>query len=196
MEYQYTKKTGESLRIPEEYIYSIAFSPDGTKLVSGGSDKAVRLWDVNARKKIGEPLTGHTGWVNAVAFSPDGETIASGSDDETVRLWNVSTGEQIGEPLQGHSSEITSVKFSPDGRLLASGSYDETIKIWQLMIPTLRQMAASVIRQHPEINEQAKILIPLGTQQEFGIGDRGQTLEALEALETMEELLGALNDLD
>ena len=67
---------------------SVAFSPDGTRIVSGSADKTVRVWDAATGQPIGQPLTGHTDAVSSVAFSPDGDRIASGSDDNTVRLWD------------------------------------------------------------------------------------------------------------
>ena len=58
---------------------SVAFSPDGQRIVSGSADTTVRLWDAATGQPIGDPLTGHTDAVDSVAFSPDGKRIVSGS---------------------------------------------------------------------------------------------------------------------
>ena len=79
-------------------VYSVAFSPDGTTLATGGDDGTVRLWDVATHRQTGKPLAGHTGVVFSVAFSPDGTTLATGGEDHTVRLWDLATHRQISGP--------------------------------------------------------------------------------------------------
>ncbi|MFQ5923551.1 MAG: WD40 repeat domain-containing protein [Anaerolineales bacterium] len=69
---------------------SVAYSPDGDMLASGGFDNTVQLWDSSTGDLL-RMLEGHVGWVESVAFSPDGRLLASaGSDDDgTLRLWGV-----------------------------------------------------------------------------------------------------------
>jgi len=68
-------------------VSSVAFSPDGKRIVSGSHDMTVRIWDAATGQPIGAPITGHTGPVISVAFSPDVNTIVSGAADNTLHLW-------------------------------------------------------------------------------------------------------------
>jgi WD40 repeat protein len=67
-------------------VYCAACSPDGKRLVTGGFDNTVRLWDLESGSEL-LTLRGHTGSVHFVAFSPDGESIMSGSDRGNILVW-------------------------------------------------------------------------------------------------------------
>ncbi|KAG6885358.1 hypothetical protein C0992_005190 [Termitomyces sp. T32_za158] len=109
-------------------VRSVAFSPDGTQIVSGSDDSSVQVWDTMTGKQVQE-LQGHTHPVTSVAFSPDGAQIVSGSDDNSVRVWDAMTGKQVQE-LQSHTHSVTSVAFSPDGAQIVSGSDDNSVRVW------------------------------------------------------------------
>ncbi|WP_238845190.1 WD40 repeat domain-containing protein [Nocardia terpenica] len=120
--------TGQQIGLPfvghNKPVNSIAISPDGENIASGGDDKTLRFWTMSAL-----PLLGHQGDVLEVAFSPDGKRIASVGPDG-IRLWDASSRTQTNAPFTGHSGVVTSVAFSPDGRYLATGGVDRTVRLW------------------------------------------------------------------
>jgi WD40 repeat protein/serine/threonine protein kinase len=109
-------------------VWGVAFSPGGDRLVSGGMDKAVRIWNANTWEEV-VTLRDPTGGVTALALSPDGRQVATGGTDATVKIWDIASGELL-RTLHGHMHWVVGVAFSPDGRQVASCSLDGTVKLW------------------------------------------------------------------
>lgn len=118
------------LRGHKDSLYSVAISPDGKTLATGGYDNAIKLWNVADGKELCT-LDGHNGAVFELAFRPDGKVLASASGDRTVKLWNVTTGERL-DTLKESLKELYALAFSPDGTRLAAAGVDNRIRVWQI----------------------------------------------------------------
>jgi len=128
---------------------SVAFSTDGTRIVSGSWDKSVRVWDALKGKEL-NILNGHTSSVSSVAFSTDGMCIISGSRDKSVRVWDALTGKGL-NVLNGHTSSVYSVAFSTDGMRIVSGSRDKSVRAWHIETPSryIREQAKNSPHSQP-----------------------------------------------
>jgi WD40 repeat protein len=116
-----------SVKAHPNAIESLAFGPNGSRIVTGGGDNTVRVWDVDTLTPVGSPLLGHHGQVSSVRFSGDGARIVSGGFDGSVRVWNALTAVPI---LAKQGKDVRAAAFSPDGHQFASGGTDGTVKIW------------------------------------------------------------------
>ncbi|KAK6608443.1 NACHT and WD40 domain protein [Botrytis cinerea] len=133
--------TLQTLEGHSDWVDSVTFSSDGTKLASGSSDGTIRLWDT----ATGESLqtfedrsnsVNSTAFLRSITFSPDGTKITSCSSDGTILLWDTTTSELL-QSFQGYSSSVYSVSL--DGTKVASGSNDGTILLWDTATSELLQ---------------------------------------------------------
>lgn len=109
-------------------LSSVAFSPNGRYLLSGGKNRKLWLWNLKSGKLV-KTFVGHSDIISSVAFSSDSQYAISGSRDRTVRIWNVNSGRLL-DTYRGHDGFVSSVNFSSDGRYVLSGSYDKTLQFW------------------------------------------------------------------
>jgi|ERR1051325_927833 WD40 repeat protein len=118
-----TVQAGLTFKKHEASVESVAISPDGMVIASGGGDGVVLIWE-RATGKVKHKLDtlSRNEGVRGIAFSPDGSTVVCGS-----RLWNVETGEQRRGSFPGERAVI-----SPDGKLLITATYDE-VHAWDLV---------------------------------------------------------------
>ncbi len=111
-------------------VISVAFSPDGKYVVSGGGDGTARVWEAATGTEISRRT--HEGVVMSVTFSPDGKYAASGGFDGNIYVWNFITGAQIFRAQYSPFTPVNVIAFSPDGKYLASGGREEANKVWDI----------------------------------------------------------------
>ncbi|KAG0708661.1 hypothetical protein DFH29DRAFT_427152 [Suillus ampliporus] len=110
-------------------ICAVAVFPDRRQMVTGSSDKTLRLWDLRTGAML-KKMEGHRNLVLSLAVSRDGQIIASGDVSGELIAWHGETGEPLTQPIKAHSAHIFSLDFSPDGTVLTTGSADGTMKLW------------------------------------------------------------------
>ncbi|MBL8794280.1 MAG: NB-ARC domain protein [Planctomycetia bacterium] len=115
-------------------VESLAFSPDGKLLVSGGYQEAI-IWDLGSGA-IKQKLTGFADRVVTIVFSPDGKLIATGggapTEDGEIKVFEVETGKLVVDIKNGHSDTVYGACFSPDGTKLATCGADKFVKVFEL----------------------------------------------------------------
>src|SRR5207237_3060417 len=118
------------------WIRRVAWSPDGTRLVGGGDDGHVYVWDAADGTQL-ERLAGHHGGVTSVAWSPDGTRLASGcgsqgqGDSGELWVWEVQSGERV-RALAGHPGVVSAVTWGPSGESVISGGSDGILCWWEV----------------------------------------------------------------
>lgn len=128
----------------QSFVNAVAFSPDGSSLVSGGEDGRLIFWDPRNYQMAGESVTQTLG-IQALSFNPDGKIIATAGCGQwslaeqcqagEIRLWDAQTRLPLGPPVTGHADWVFSLGFSPDGKTLATGSRDHTVILWDFSSP-------------------------------------------------------------
>ncbi|WP_346291509.1 NACHT and WD40 repeat domain-containing protein [Sphaerothrix gracilis] len=111
-----------------DWVNSVSFNPDSLTLISGSSDKNIKLWDIESGNCI-KSLSGHEDCIWTVAFSPSGDLFASGSDDCNIKIWD-STHLKCIKTLRYHKSRVNSVTFNSNGEFLATAGLDGVINLW------------------------------------------------------------------
>jgi WD40 repeat protein len=110
-------------------ITSLAFFPDGQRLLSASWDGTVRVWEVSNGTKMDEISFGRP--IRFATLSPDGQLLAISTYEPTIQLWRLSDKTLL-RTLRGHRDWVHEVVFSPNGKFLISGSKDGTVKVWQV----------------------------------------------------------------
>lgn len=144
----HTFKEIESLTEDQTSMRALAFSTDGTTLITSTVRDTIILWNLKTGQSKNMPI-GDTDYLNTFEVSPDGKTVVCrGKRSNTVALWDTETGQQI-TILSGNKNVVNSVAYSPDGNTIASSCY-EMICIWDAKT---KQHITTYPRQGTRFNE-------------------------------------------
>lgn len=124
------------MNAPGDGIGAVAFSADGSTVVTGGhpstddSHEFADLWTVGV-SALKMRLMGKIGVVTAVALSPDGQSIATGGRDHTIRLWRVgTTSTTTASRVLGGTDATPTFALAKNGSVIVAGGADGVVRFW------------------------------------------------------------------
>ncbi|MDJ0769993.1 MAG: BTAD domain-containing putative transcriptional regulator [Ilumatobacter sp.] len=176
--------TGDQLELRSQRIMSVASSPDGSLLATGGESGSLALWDATTAEQVrtftrnGRPA--HDRFIRDVVFSSDGSLLASASGDLSVRVWDVATGEEVRSVERPDGAmwdvlgDTPQLAFHPDGtRLAITGFRDEAARIldiatgeWASSLPSPDVPARAV-----QYVDRGSRLVTAATYDSIGVWD-------------------------
>jgi WD40 repeat protein len=130
--------------ITDDMLHDCAVTPDGSMILTAGTDQHLILWDVYneepiATLKPADQTNLKPGDdVFACAISPDGTFMVSGGSDKMLRIWDMETFKEK-HVLRDHNNWITGCAISPDSPMIVSSSWDNTLKIWDASTGKLQE---------------------------------------------------------
>ena len=118
------------------HLSCVDFSPDGGRVIAGGADAKLYIWDTHSQKLV-HVVTGHQATIQSCCHTVDGKRLITASDDKTIRIWDAESLVEI-RTIGIHKAPVLGLAVSRDGKWFASASNDKTVKIWSAADYALR----------------------------------------------------------
>jgi WD40 repeat protein len=110
-------------------VFAVAFSPDGTRILTGADDGTAILWQTDTGAVV-QNFQGHQGAVNGVAFATGGKPLTGGGDGKVI-LWDAATARPA-FTFRNEGGAVHALACSRDGKRLAAGYRDGSAVVWEL----------------------------------------------------------------
>ncbi|MGB7348194.1 MAG: protein kinase [Pirellulaceae bacterium] len=114
----------------DDAVRCVEFSPGGERVVSGGNDQTIRVWESRTGRELSR-LSDHAGPVTGLRYLSTSQAFVSGSDDGTVRLWR-QDGQQASEVISRFHSPVVSLSTSQDGKAVLIRYENGRIELWDV----------------------------------------------------------------
>ncbi|WP_407562946.1 WD40 repeat domain-containing protein [Streptomyces sp. 184] len=150
-------------------IQSLAMTPDGLHVITGGGDGLLRIWRLAPWKLVAEIDT-YANTVASVAVTPDGTRVVA-SGHGTVGVWNLWTGEPVTGPLEVHRymgewgvALSVYAALTPDGRRIVTGGGEGKVHVLSLEggLPTGRSIQAHKLVAGVAVTPDGKKIVSTG----------------------------------
>jgi WD domain, G-beta repeat len=175
-------------------LTSVTYNIDGSRILSGGSDRLIHEWDAQTGKELPGFAGGHVSTVWALAISPDGFRLASGDETGMVRNWSTETGASLLTLQDKDNASLYGLMFSPDGKAILAARANGTIQLWETEVPhqddasrspasSASRYATAALQQHASIEKAVESIRNDGT-----IGDDVKALAIHLAKERMSSI--------
>jgi len=112
-------------------IYTVEYSPDGSRLVTASDDNTAIVWDIGAAAPV-TILRGHTNRLTTAHFSANGARVVTAGFDAAARVWNAGTGKLVAV-LEGHTGIVNDARYCPSGGNVVTAGEDGTARIWKTL---------------------------------------------------------------
>jgi len=110
-------------------VHALVFAPNNTHVVTGGSDKQVKIWNINSAANE-RTFAGFGDSVHSVAVAKNNLLLAAGSADKTVRVFNFGDAKEMAAVKT--SGKVTSLAFSANSLALAGGGAGGAVSTWDV----------------------------------------------------------------
>jgi hypothetical protein len=117
----------------DDSVLCLALSAEGKRLVAGGCDRTVRVWDLSdgiEKAKLEQSIENHADWVLGVAISADDKYVLTAGRDKTAKVWDLKAKESV-LTFPEHQAIVYGVAVKPDGSVGYSVGADKTLRTWK-----------------------------------------------------------------
>lgn len=137
------KQEPTTLKGHTDWVWTVAFSPDGGMLASGGFRGTLKLWDTSSGKELSS-FKADESRVWQVTFLPGGKALASVGSTNGIKLWDVAKKEEVTFVKTPGGQTLA---FSRDGKLLAEGRHDGDLYVWDVATKKERHGLKKFLRE-------------------------------------------------